>query len=129
MNTKVQLIAPLDSDTDLNIYYVRDQFGRTWNTVASDAKQAKDNITHGEDVLTYKLYTTAKMGESLPEYDFKNLILGMMEEMNLQDTYEYEEVIGWDREDVFQFFRESSLRPCNTLIEIHKFLHKRGVWK
>lgn len=117
----VQLITSFDPQTDLNVYYVLDGFGRTWHTVASNPKQAISNIKHGEDTLTFKLYTTSKMGESLPEYDFKNMILEMMEKMGLQDTYEYETVVGWDNKKVYKFIKMSSLIPCHLLIEINKF--------
>lgn len=119
VNTKVQLIAPLFDQT--NIYYVRDGFGRTWHTVASNPKQAASNIKCGEDTLTFKLYTTSKMSESLPEYDFKNMILDMLEKMGLSDTYEYEMVVGWDSKMCFSFMKKSSMKPCNLLIEINKF--------
>lgn len=81
---------------------------------------AKENIKHGEDALTFKLYTTKKFGESLPQYDFKNLILDMLEKMDLTDTYEYEIVVGWNAYESLKFMRSSSLLPCDLLIEINK---------
>jgi hypothetical protein len=119
MNTKVQLVTPLFEQG--SVYYVRDGFGRTWHTVASSHQVAKSNIKRGEDTLTFKLYTTSKMCESLPEYDFKDMILDMLEKMGLQDTYEYETVIGWDDYAVFSFMKRSSMHPCDLLIEINKF--------
>ncbi|QWU14451.1 hypothetical protein SAMN04487895_101763 [Paenibacillus sophorae] len=118
MQTKVQFITNLHEG--INIYYVLDQFGRTWHTVASSPSEAKNNIKFGEDALTYKLYTTEKFGESLPQYDFKNLILDILEQMGLQDTYEYEEVVGWDNWECFKFMKRSSLHPCELLLEIQK---------
>lgn len=119
--SKVQFISEFAKETNLSIYYVRDGFGRTWHTVASNPKQAVSNIKYGEDTLTFKLYTTSRMGESLPEYDFKNMILDMLEKMDLSDTYEYETVVGWDNVKAFNFFKRSSMIPCDILIEINKF--------
>jgi|GEM_PF-6030241 len=119
MKTKVQLITPLFEQS--NVYYVRDGFGRTWHTVANSSQVAKSNIKRGEDTLTFKLYTTSKMGESLPEYDFKNMILDMLEKMGLSDTYEYETVVGWDDKECFSFIQKSSMHPCDLLIEINRF--------
>jgi hypothetical protein len=115
----VQFISQVNEDS--NIYYVLDQFGRTWHTIANSCSEAKNNIKLGEDALTFKLYTTEKFGESLPEYDFKNLILDMLEQMGLQDTYEYEEVVGWSDYECFSFMGKSSLLPCDLLLEINKF--------
>lgn len=123
MRAKVQYIAPLFEN--INIYYVRDKFGRTWHTTADSPKEARNNIRFGEDHATFKLYTTDKMGESLPQYDFKNLILDMLEKMGLQDTYEYEIVVGWDDEEVFRFMKKSSMIPIDLLIEINKLTTKK----
>ncbi|MGM1044894.1 MAG: hypothetical protein ACQEXX_01970 [Bacillota bacterium] len=119
MRTKVQFISPL-SDSH-NIYYVRDGFGRVWHTVGKDKKDAANSIKCGEDVITFILYTPSKMGESPPYYDFKNLILDMMEQMELHDTYEYEIVIGWDNVKATRFMKMSTLLPCDLLIEINKY--------
>lgn len=125
MRTKVQFIAPLFED--INIYYVRDQFGRTWHTKAKDEAEAKKDICFkGDGVSTFKLYTTKKNGERIPQYDFKNMILDMLEQMGLQDTYEYEIVVGWDDREVLQFMKMSSMLPCDLLIEINKFDNLKG---
>lgn len=118
--SNVLLISKFDCQSNLNIYYVLDRFGRTWSTVANSEKQAKENIKYGEDSLTFKLYTTKLFGESLPKYDFKNLILDMLEKMELYDTYEYEVVVGWNDEEAFNFMKKSSLLPSRLLIEINK---------
>ncbi|WP_449011362.1 hypothetical protein [Paenibacillus taichungensis] len=47
--------------------------------------------------------------------------------MNLEDTYEYEFVLEWSSNEVFEFMKKSSLLPCDLLLEINKF--KFGVEK
>lgn len=118
MRSRVQFITNLHEG--INIYYVRDQFGRTWHTVGNSPKTAKENIKCGEDTLTFKLYTTENLGERLPQYDFKNLILGMLEKMGLVNTYEFEIVSRWNDVKCFDFLKKSSLLPCNLLIEINR---------
>lgn len=121
-NFKVQLVGRLAENTNpLNIYYVRDPFGRTWSTVSNTPKEARGNIEFGEDTATFKLYTPSKYGERPPEYDFKSLILDMLEKMNLQNTYEYEIVIGWSDYEAFKFMKRSSLLPYDLLLEINRF--------
>lgn len=117
--SRIQFVGYLIGE--LKIYYVRDQFGRTWKTVASNKQEAKQNILFGEDVTTYKVYTTKKAGERLPQYDFKNLILDMLELMDLHNTYEYEIVISWSDYDAYRFMLQSSLLPCDLLLDISKF--------
>jgi hypothetical protein len=119
MRTKVQFITNLHEG--INIYYVRDQFGRTWHTVGRTPQNAIENIKHREDASTFKLYSTSTFGETLPQYDFKNLVLDMLEQMGLQDTYEYEIVVVWSDYEALSFMRSSSLLPTNILIEINKF--------
>lgn len=119
--TKVQLVSKFERKNDLNVYYVLDKFNRTWSTVARSENQAQENIRHGEDTLTFKLYTTSKLGESLPRYDFKTLILNMLRQMGLMDTYESQIVNKWNDYECLTFMKKSTLYPHRLLLEINKF--------
>lgn len=123
MYTRVQFIAPLSSFQ--NIYYVRDRFGRVWHTVGTSEKEARNNITKGEDCVTYTLYSPDKLGEGPPNFDFKNLLLDMLEQLGLQDTYEYEIVVGWNSYHVFKFMKQSSLLTSDLLLDINKYNAKK----
>lgn len=119
MRTKVQYVAPFDSFE--NIYYVRDPYGRVWHSIGKDEKDATRQAKGKEEILNYMLYNPHKH-KKFHNYDFKNLILDMLEQMNLQDTYEYEIVLGWKDYEVFEFMKKSSLLPCDLLLEINKFI-------
>ena len=121
LRTKVQFVAPFLNNC--NIYYVRDQFGKVWHTLGTDEKEAVQSTKHGEDILTFTYYNPIKL-RKLHKYDFKNLILDMLEQMELHDTYEYEVVIGWNETDAFKFMKMSSLLPCDLLLDINKYIRK-----
>lgn len=119
MRTKVQYVGPFDSLE--NIYYVRDPYGRVWHSIGKNEKDAKQHAKGREEILSYMLYNPYKY-RRLHNYDFKNLILEMLEQMNLEDTYEYEIVIGWDASDAFNFMKMSTLSPCDLLLDINKYI-------
>nr|WP_145401431.1 hypothetical protein [Paenibacillus xylanexedens] len=123
MRTKVQYVAPFDSIA--SIYYVRDSYGRVWKSIGKDENEAKQNAKGKEEILSYTLYNPHKH-KKFHNYDFKNLILEMLEQMDLHDTYEYEIVMGWTGYEVFEFMKKSSLLPCDLLLEINKF-YLRGI--
>ncbi|PZT57508.1 hypothetical protein [Paenibacillus silvae] len=118
MHTKVQYVAPFDSIA--SIYYVRDSYGRVWQSIGKDEKEAKQNAKGKEEILSYMLYNPHKH-KKFHNYDFKNLILDMLEQMELQDTYEYELVLEWNSNEVFEFMKKSSLLPCDLLLEINRY--------
>lgn len=118
MRTKVQYVCPFDSFE--NVYYVRDSFGRVWHSIGKDQKDAALHAKGKEEILSYMLYNPHKH-KRFHNYDFKNLILDMMEQMRLQDTYEYEIVLGWNGYEVFDFMKKSSLIPCDLLLEINAY--------
>lgn len=123
MRTKVQYVAPF-SPTH-NLYYVRDTLGKVWHSIGENEKEAKELARGQEDVLYFILYDPFKH-KKLHSYDFKNLILEMLEQMELDNTYEYEIVLGWKSYEVFEFMKKSSLMPCDLMLEINKF-HLRGT--
>lgn len=118
MRTKVQYVGPFDSFE--NIYYVRDSFGRVWHSIGVNEKEAKKISNGAEEILNYMIYNPFEH-KKLHNYDFKNLILDMLEQMDLHDTYEYEIVLGWNSNEVFEFMKKSSLLPCDLLLEINKY--------
>ncbi|MDR6779327.1 hypothetical protein J2W98_003607 [Paenibacillus peoriae] len=118
MRTKVQFIAPLTHS--INIYYVRDRFGRTWHTVGYDEENAKKDIYFKNCPTTFILYQPSVDIEMPPKYDFKNIILDMLEQMLLSDTYEYEIVCGWTNDQTLKFIKSSSLNPLDLLLEINR---------
>ncbi|PYY28373.1 hypothetical protein [Paenibacillus illinoisensis] len=117
MRTKVQYVAPFSSTH--NLYYVRDTFGKVWHSIGANEKEAKEQAHGREDVLCFTLYNPIRQ-RTFHKYDFKNLILDMLEQMGLENTYEYEIVLGWNETDVFLFMKKSSLMPCDLLLEINK---------
>ncbi|WP_063563062.1 hypothetical protein [Paenibacillus sp. O199] len=126
MRTKVQYVGPFDSFE--NIYYVRDSYGRVWHSIGENEKEAKKLAQGAEDFMSYILYNPHKH-KKFHNYDFKNLILEMMEQMELQNTYEYEFVLEWNSNEVFEFMKKSSLLPCDLLLEINKFKFREVVGK
>ncbi|MCP1185103.1 hypothetical protein [Paenibacillus sp. 1781tsa1] len=118
MRTKVQYVAPFDSNE--NIYYVRDHYGRVWHSIGENEKEAIKISNGAEEIVNYIIYNPFKH-KNLHSYDFKNLILEMLEQMDLANTYEYEIVLGWKGYEVFEFMKRSSLMPCDLLLEINKF--------
>ncbi|WP_340032484.1 hypothetical protein NSQ20_11495 [Paenibacillus sp. FSL K6-1122] len=118
MRTKVQYVAPFDSIA--SIYYVRDSYGRVWHSVGENEKDAAQQAKGKEELFNYMLYNPHKH-KKFHNYDFKNLILDMLEQMELQDTYEYEIVLEWKSYEVFEFMKKSSLLPCDLLLEINRY--------
>ncbi|MBD8839501.1 hypothetical protein IFU39_16945 [Paenibacillus sp. CFBP 13594] len=123
MRTKVQYVAPFDSVE--SIYYVRDQYGSVWHSIGKNKEAAVKNAKGKEEILSYRIYNPHKY-KKFHNYDFKNLILDMLEQMELQDTYEYELVLKWKNYEVFEFMKKSSLMPCDLLLEINKY--QIGKW-
>ncbi|MFS0855136.1 hypothetical protein [Paenibacillus taichungensis] len=117
MRTKVQYVGPFDSFE--NIYYVRDRYGRVWHSIGENEKEAKKIANGAEELLCYMIYNPHKH-KKFHNYDFKNRILDMLEQMELQDTYEYKIVLEWNNYEVFNFMKNSSLLPCDLLLEINK---------
>lgn len=122
MRTKVQYVGPFDSFE--NIYYVRDPYGRVWHSIGTNEKEAIKISNGAEEILNYMIYNPFEH-KKLHSYDFKNLILDMLEQMKLQDTYEYEIVLGWKGYEVFEFMKKSSLMPCDLLLEINR--HREDI--
>ncbi|PYE51656.1 hypothetical protein HUB98_06440 [Paenibacillus barcinonensis] len=119
MRKRIQCI---EINEDFNIYYIRDIVGRVWYTTGHDEADAYDAISHGEGILTFIYYNPTTINRKPHSYDFKNLVLDMLEQMDLQETTEYELVIGWDNADAFRFMKMSTLMACDILLDINKYI-------
>ncbi|WP_311078311.1 hypothetical protein [Paenibacillus polymyxa] len=88
--------------------------------ICSSKIKTRENIYLQRDDTTIILYQPPE-GIVIPlRYDFKNMILDMLEQMDLFNTYEYEIVCGWSDDKIFEFMKFSSLNPLDLLLEINR---------